>query len=86
MASRNAQERCCDPVDWSKLGRCRRCMTLAAVLTALSWTAFAVVDEARYRPPLATILLILSAAFSSLLIAHGIAYLLKRGDDRTRQA
>jgi hypothetical protein len=64
------------PID-AKLGRCARCMRLSAGLTAGSLLLLAALMGAGAGTPLVFAAVVLVGAFTTLSIAHGIAYLVR---------
>jgi hypothetical protein len=70
-----AGSRCCGNVDLSNLGRCMRCVVLAAFLTLLAWTGFVLVRRHLPLPWLSAALFGFASLFTLLLLAHAGAFL-----------
>jgi hypothetical protein len=73
-----ARQPCCGGTDFSKLGRCLRCVVLASVLAPIGWTGFYLARRHHSPGWLAYPVLAMSALFSLLLVAHALAFLRSR--------
>lgn len=72
------RESCCGSSDFGRLGRCMRCVVLASLLVPLGWTGFYLTRRHHSPGWLAYPVLVLSALFSILLVAHALAFLRNR--------
>ncbi|MCW3103110.1 MAG: hypothetical protein JWO09_1550 [Bacteroidetes bacterium] len=72
MEKNNAK--CCGNVDLSNLGRCRSCIVLSVVLTAICWTGYYLLVKYNYNYWLCLIVLVFAGLFSLLFVAHAIAF------------